>query len=447
MKILHYALGFPPYRTGGLTKYCTDLMQAQKEQCHEVALLWPGQIKLLKKSIKVCKRKQWHGIDSYEIINPLPVPLDEGIVDVDIYTGKANLDIYIDFLNKYAPDAIHIHTLMGLHREFLEAANELNIRTIFTSHDYFGLCPKVTLFHAGKMCDDDHNCEDCVRCNLSALSINKIMLMQSPLYRRLKDSLIIKKIREKHRQDFFLKPQQEIVLSTNYGNTSEDYRRLRKYYVSMLQRMDCIHFNSKVSENVYCRYVKPKNRIVIPITHNDIEDHRRIKDFDHEDMHFTYLGPAKPFKGFGLLIDALDYLWNEMGVHSFELHLYSEVPLSRPYIKYRQSRYTYDQLEKIFDETDLLVAPSLWYETFGYTVLEALSYGVPVLVSENVGAKDIIAGGITVCRAEQSDLAKKILGFCEDHLSLIEMNKRIIEADFSPYIQSFHAIKILELYK
>jgi hypothetical protein len=25
MKILHYSLGFPPYRTGGLTKYAVDL--------------------------------------------------------------------------------------------------------------------------------------------------------------------------------------------------------------------------------------------------------------------------------------------------------------------------------------------------------------------------------------------------------------------------------------
>ena len=48
MKILHYALGFPPYRTGGLTKYCIDLMLTQVEQGHEVALLWPGQITIVK---------------------------------------------------------------------------------------------------------------------------------------------------------------------------------------------------------------------------------------------------------------------------------------------------------------------------------------------------------------------------------------------------------------
>lgn len=57
------------------------------------------------------------------------------------------------------------------------------------------------------------------------------------------------------------------------------------------------------------------------------------------------------------------------------------------------NRYSYMDLEKIFDETDLVIVPSIWRETFGYAVLEALSYGVPVLISGNVGAKDILVQG------------------------------------------------------
>jgi len=39
---------------------------------------------------------------------------------------------------------------------------------------------------------------------------------------------------------------------------------------------------------------------------------------------------------------------------------------------------------------DVLAVPSSWMETFGMVVLEALSCGVPVIVTEKVGAKDII---------------------------------------------------------
>jgi glycosyltransferase involved in cell wall biosynthesis len=56
-------------------------------------------------------------------------------------------------------------------------------------------------------------------------------------------------------------------------------------------------------------------------------------------------------------------------------------------------RYEYKDLETLFDKTDVLVAPSIWCETFGFVVLEALSYGVPVIISATVGAKDILADG------------------------------------------------------
>lgn len=84
MRILHYSLGFPPYRSGGLTKFCMDLMKQQIKDGHEVALLWPGQIGFLLKGLKINNRgkDKISGIQSYEVINPLPIPFDEGIKDL-----------------------------------------------------------------------------------------------------------------------------------------------------------------------------------------------------------------------------------------------------------------------------------------------------------------------------------------------------------------------------
>ena len=70
MIILHYFLGFPPYRTGGLTKYAFDLMLSLKEKGHDVLALWPGEIKSYKSNPRIKKRKSISGIDNYEIINP-----------------------------------------------------------------------------------------------------------------------------------------------------------------------------------------------------------------------------------------------------------------------------------------------------------------------------------------------------------------------------------------
>ena len=57
MRILHYALGFPPYRSGGLTKWCVDLMIQQAKEGHCVAMLWPGQMGMLNKKIAIKKQE------------------------------------------------------------------------------------------------------------------------------------------------------------------------------------------------------------------------------------------------------------------------------------------------------------------------------------------------------------------------------------------------------
>ena len=146
MKILHYFLGFPPYRTGGLTKFAYDLMQTQQKNGDKVFALWPGKIGFLKdKKIKIKERKKIDKIQNFEVINPLPVPLDEGISNIKAYTRKCDKNVYKELLEKLKPDVIHIHTLMGLHKEFIDVALENKIKIFFTAHDYFGICPKVVL--------------------------------------------------------------------------------------------------------------------------------------------------------------------------------------------------------------------------------------------------------------------------------------------------------------
>ena len=76
----------------------------------------------------------------------------------------------------------------------------------------------------------------------------------------------------------------------------------------------------------------------------------------------------------------------------------------------QEKGFAYSQLGEIMADTDVLVAPSVWYETFGFTVLEALSYGVPVIVSEHVGAKDIVGDGGIVVKAGDKEALKKAIG-------------------------------------
>lgn len=424
MRILHYFLGFPPYRTGGLTKYSFDLMNTQAKQGHKVMALWPGKMELLSKRVKIKKSNNVNDIENYELINPLPVSLDEGINSIDDYMKECKPDVYQSFLKGLKPDVIHVHTLMGLHQEFIKATKELHIRTVFTTHDYFGLCPKVTLYRYGRLCVNDHDCKDCIQCNINALSLNKIQIMQSPLYRGVKNSALVKQLRKKHRNNFF--SNEEIpALPENYDISamSAGYRKLRSYYIDMLKSIDLIHFNSTVAETVYNRYFTPKLSKVLTITHENIRDNRTKNRWKpNGKLRISCLAPAKPFKGFNILRGALDEIWDS-GNHDFELKLFSPVENPAPYMKVQEDGFDISQLEDIFENTDILVAPSVWYETFGFTVLEAISYGVPVIVSNHVGAKDIVGcGGIVIEAGSQFELKDAITSLSSEKIQILRSN-------------------------
>lgn len=426
MKILHYALGFPPYRSGGLTKFCVDLMVQQAKEGHAVAMIWPGQMGFVNKQISIRKHKnvnlKGQSILSFEIINPLPVSFDEGIAEIDAFIANPETTVYKELLDGFQPDVIHVHTLMGVHKSFLETAKNKKVRLVFTAHDFFPICPKVTMFRYGAVCNYVENCENCGVCNATALSLNKIRILQSPIYRELKDSKVVKKLRKHHRDEYL----SELTVNSKVDpvGTVEDYKRLRSYYYTLLKLMDIIHYNSSVTKKVYESVFDFPNSCIVAITHLDIKDNRKVKSYSNERLRIRYLGSQSGAKGYPLLRSALDKLWDVQQRFCLDVHF---VPMqSTPYIKSHE-RYSYVELERIFDETDVLVAPSIWYETFGFTVLEALSYGVPVIISGNVGAKDILeqGSGIVIENIDDQKLFNTLQNITQDQLR--EMNKTIVK--------------------
>lgn len=300
MRVLHYALGFPPYRSGGLTKLCVDLMVMQAKEGHMVAMLWPGQMGFINKKTTIKKHENvklnGQSVINFEIINPLPVSFDEGIIDITAFTKDTGKEAYKKLLEEVRPDVVHVHTLMGLHKSFLKAAKDKNIRLVFTAHDFFPVCPKVTIFRHGAVCSSVQNCEKCGVCNATALSLNKIKILQSPFYRELKDSPLVRKLRKQHRDSYLSESTADD--SAEAVGTANDYKNLRNYYYSLLKLMDMIHYNSSVTKEVYEAVFELPNSCTISITHSDIADNRKIKSSSNSKLRIRYLGPQGGGKGF-----------------------------------------------------------------------------------------------------------------------------------------------------
>ncbi|MFH1480451.1 MAG: glycosyltransferase family 4 protein [Pseudomonadota bacterium] len=87
------------------------------------------------------------------------------------------------------------------------------------------------------------------------------------------------------------------------------------------------------------------------------------------------------------------------------------------------------EVEKYYLASDLFVMPSS-YDTFGLVVLEAMMAGLPVIITENVGAKDLVRSGVHgfVLKDDPSpsDIAEKIAFFLnrENRLSMGENAKK-----------------------
>lgn len=442
MKILHYSLGFPPYRSGGLTKYSIDIIKEQQKKGHHVILLWPGKFSNIKKNIDIVEKQKLYDILNYEIINPLPIPLLNGIKCDEEYTKECDINIYIKFLKKIEVDIIHIHTLMGLHKEFFEAAKQLNIKVVYTTHDYFGICPKANLLRREGICNNINENEECIKCNQKALSIKKVKFMQSPIYRNIKEFKIMKFARK-------------IVKNNNRKDDSKnidkiqfkcDYSKLQNYYKTIFDFIDSYHFNSYMTFKIFDKYINIKSKInrVIPISHKEIRDNRKRKKFNYP-LNISYLGPAETYKGMNLLIEAIDLIYEECP--KLKLNIYNDAKIDKPYVSMK-GKYKYEELEGIFDKTDILVVPSIWYETFGFIALEGKSYSVPTIVTSRVGSKDIFKNGYDgfIVNPDKLDIAKQISN-CYSNLNILkQINENIINSSFK-FEFSYHCSDIINLYK
>lgn len=444
MRILHYSLGLPPYRSGGLTKYCTDLMVEQAKSNDEIFLLFPGRMNFIKKdNVKIKFYKNYKNVKVYELINPLPVPILNGICDPKLFTKVCDKSVFKNFLKNMKIDIVHIHTFMGLYKEFLEVCKELDIKLVFTSHDYFGLCSKVNFIdNQGILCEN-LDFEKCARCNASGDSIKKIKILQSQTYRYIKDKGMIDKFKKYIKKNKHL--SRENTECINIRNKENEYAKLSKYYYSMFQHIDKIHFNSEVSKSVYNYHINIDG-VVVPITHGSILDNRKYKKYK-ENLNFGYLGPITEAKGFYLLKKVCDELYNAHK-DNFKLHIFANYNGEEEYIE-KHTPYKYHELEKVMESIDILIVPSLWNETFGFTTLEALSYGVPVIVSKYVGAKDILENGKSGLVYEDSKELKDMLEniIINKKTKLPKMNKYIMDSvkvkEISEHVKEIEALYLI----
>ncbi len=389
MNILHYTLGLPPYRSGGLTRYALDLMYEQIENGDKVSLLYPGDYKPWVNR-KYIKKKRQAEILTYQIVNPSPVPILYGVKDpAAIFNDELRIaeTEMLEWYEEVNPEILHVHTFMGFPDELLRFLKGKGVKVIFTTHDYYGLCPKVNFINSRlELCSNPTGL-NCSICNYKSPSSKFLRLRNSSYVMRFKK--ILSKISREGESNRVSFEQEEIVPSPEVINK---YDKLLDFYRQQFAMVDLFHFNSSVSANIFQQHSLVTRSKILPVSHKGIIDHRRLRNFNQEQVQVAFIGNRSEYKGFPLLKEALLNIEKD-GILNWQLLVWGSGMVAADS---DSSRITYkgvykpSDIERIFRNVDLLVVPSIWKETFSLITLEAISYGVPVLVTSNVGAKDIV---------------------------------------------------------
>lgn len=187
MKIVHYTLGLYPQRTGGLNRYATDLMMEQAKK-YEVMVITPGPWRPWSKKVTIKDKGDKGQLRYYQLYNALPLPLLYGIKEPHFFVNR-DIDkrSFEFFIKSVKPDVLHLHTLMGMPEAALSFFKENGVKIVYTSHDYFGICPKVNLINQEGLLCEGPNPYRCAICNMNA---------PSTLYLRLRNSRLAFVIRD-----------------------------------------------------------------------------------------------------------------------------------------------------------------------------------------------------------------------------------------------------------
>lgn len=392
MLVLHYTLGWPPQRTGGLTNYVVDLMECERKQGISVINLFPGNYSPINLSPKIIKSKTRYGTPSYILKNSLPLVLKKSIKNPKSFMVAASVDYFKSFLESLNPDIIHVHTLMGLYKEFLLAAKQLKIPLIYTTHDYFGLAPNPTFYNefTQESFHTTNSVQDWLDCSYDSYPTWKLRIFQTDIYPIIRRN--IKHIRKN--KDFnSIKVTPKDESSHSFSHTKWDgFSELKLYYQSLFKLFDIFLYNSSISKYVFESNLGfPIKGKVISIVNKSIE-FKSTTVFpklvnNNQTVKIGYIGAYSPQKGFNYLIDD----FNKLEKDKFELHLFGDSVLidNLPINIINHGKYKRQDLEDIYSTFDVLVIPSRWMETFGFTALEALAFNKMVFISNNAGASQL----------------------------------------------------------
>ncbi len=347
--------------SGGGTILPRDVALAFAARGHEVSVFYAGAVERPDLPPYGVERRTEQGVQLIGVFNRPSLFLDGENPSREIDDPKI-LKLFEEVLEKNDPEIVHCFNLHNLGMSLAAAAKAKGKTVIYSSNNYWPLCPRLYLFHEDlRLCegpdDSGENCATCLKTpeEKVAFALRKEagrMLLNHALDFHLAVSERVRDIYLQHGADaqrVFVLPQQPKSLDAIWQETGR----------TRLQT---------------ARGAGP--------------------------LRVGFIGSLLPHKGPQVLLEALKGFSSE----EVEAHFFGH--FEGPFATYLQAMspqglcqfhgaYRPEDLPHLLAQVDLVVVPSIWEDCAPFVVAEALAARAPVLGSRIGGIPDFIDEGIT----------------------------------------------------
>jgi glycosyltransferase involved in cell wall biosynthesis len=313
-------------------------------------------------------------------------------------------------LKEFVPDLVHIHNLhFAASASVIYAVRNAKIPMVMTIHNYRLLCPSGSLFHNG------HLFLDSLETGFPWSAVRKGVYQNSKMitFWLALCTYIHTKIRTYDLIDkfIFLNPHSKQLFLVSAFGLDESKCMIKPNYL-----MDG-EFSTTPKQNTY----------------------------------FLFVGRLTEEKGIVTLLKAFENtsLWLKIAGIGPLQYLVEEFAQRNSNIEYlgQQSRV---EVQRLLNDAEALIFPSIWYETFGMTIVEAFARAVPVITSYLGNMKVIVANQVNGLLFEPGnavDLRKKVLDFTATPPKIKKRFRQNARASYeNNYTSNINSAKLIDIY-
>lgn len=338
---------------------------------------------------------------------------------------------FTDFLERVRPDLVHVNSCYLLSISPLAVAEQLSLPVVLTLHDFWFLCPLITLLKpTGDLCTVPKDPAECAWC----LATQKRRF-------RLPDKFTFGGVRRLGR---YLLSSTATARLLGVDTNRDDIAARRSTLLAALDEVDLIIAPSAFLRNTFLRHGTKPEKIVYSRYGLDTAHWAAPRDSESvpsRDLRIAYIGQISPHKGVHLLIRAFNKLdlsrraahltiWGDTGVFPAYAALLDKLARKSPNITFA-GRFDNREIAKILQNIDLTVAPSVWYENSPIAIMESLTAGTPVVTANLGGMPELVQHnlqGLLFKPGDVKDLAIQLQRLVDEPHLAAELASRALPA-------------------